>query len=70
MGHGENGIRTLLYYLSTVAARHNKIIEPQLSFHSDFYLRCFIKVNPDKASTLTNMMKHGQAIVCEYCQTY
>lgn len=44
----ENGLRTLLYTISSAAAKLGKTIKPLLSIYGEFYLRVFVTVKRNK----------------------
>lgn len=44
----ENGIRTLLYTISSHAARIGKTMKPLISMFGEFYLRVFVHIQEEK----------------------
>lgn len=55
----ENAIRIVLYSICSIANKYGRMIEPILSYQSEFYLRLFFKVKLSRQECGRASLKSG-----------
>jgi tRNA (guanine26-N2/guanine27-N2)-dimethyltransferase len=66
----ESALRNLLYALATSAAKYGRTIRPILSVGMNFYVRCFVEVNDDKAGVNELSLKIGSIYQSSQCPSF
>jgi tRNA (guanine26-N2/guanine27-N2)-dimethyltransferase len=66
----ESALRNLLYALASSAAKYGRTIRPILSVGMNFYVRCFVEVNNDKAGVNDLSLKIGSIYQSVQCPSF
>lgn len=60
----ETAIRIILSYISKIAAKTGKSIEPLVSLSMDFFIRVFVRVTHDKKASTETLFLNRQYLMC------
>jgi tRNA (guanine26-N2/guanine27-N2)-dimethyltransferase len=66
----EVSLRILLYSLAVTAAKYGRTIKPILSVGMNFYVRCFVEINDDKAGVGRLSLNIGSVYQSIHCSSF